>query len=105
MKFDFNTTVTGIDGEVLKDDNGPVKMNTQLSNLLMYHVSGSEESAVRYYEWALKLREGKEPLELTTTDQKEVRKFVGEHKGLSNLVKAQILLHMDQVVSASKTKK
>lgn len=101
MKFSFNKDILGIDGKALMQDKEKIKMNDQLGNLLVGHVSNSEASAVRYYEWALALKKG-ESIDLNTTDQKEFRTFIGEHKGLSNLVKAQISLHMDATEKAAK---
>ncbi len=89
MKVNLNYDLKDLDGQPIKNSNA----GHIIANMLSQATDGDP---VKYWGWALKLKEKKDPiLELDKSDAKTLRDFVEHHKGLPALTKAQVMDSID----------
>ena len=91
-KIDLNKSVLGLDGVEIKENGKIVTMGYALGNFL---VGANKGEALKYYDWAVALHNGK-TITLDGSDFKKIYSFVEDHDQLTILVKAQILKELDK---------
>lgn len=84
MKLDLNFDLKDLAGQPIKDSNA----GKIIANALVQDASGD---ALKYWDWALKLYNGKE-LDLDASDVEKFKNFINTYQGLPILTKAQVLL-------------
>lgn len=85
--LDFNVTLKALDGEELKDQNGPITTGKLLANQLAMATRGD---ALKFFHWAQKIYNG-ETLDLDKSDESTLKDFIKNNEQLTNLAKAQML--------------
>ena len=93
MKFNFNTTALGLDGETpLQDPTGPINLGKFAAQALT--VSIEKKDIYKRYQWAQDLWRGE--LDLDREGQKEFRNFFEELEGISLNLRMAILEVLDK---------
>lgn len=92
MNIDFNFPLKSLDGEPLQDENGkPIMVGKILASQLVNQSGGD---VLKMFDWALALNRG-EPLNLDTSDQQTLKKFITESGTMTILLKRYLLDAMD----------
>lgn len=96
MKLDLNKPVLNLEGD-------PIEESTAGKVLASNLAAATEGDPVKYMIWATLLYKGS-PITVDKSDVSHIRKFVENHRGLTNLAKAAILNEIDGQESAQKDK-
>ena len=88
MKLNFNFNLLDLEGkELLERDGSTVNAGKLLANSLVQQTKGD---AIKFFEWALSLNKG-EILDLDTSDQETLKKFITDSEGIIILAKGPLL--------------
>lgn len=83
INLNLNSNLKDLDGNEIENANIGEILAKQL-------VSTTDGDALKHFDWALVLKKG-ETIDLDTSDQEYLKRFVKESKGMTILTKAQIL--------------
>jgi hypothetical protein len=83
MKLDFNFSLLDLDGKEIENANA----GKLLANTLIQQSKGD---AIKLWEWALGLNKG-EILDLDSSDQETIKKFIKDSDALAVIAKGQLL--------------
>lgn len=85
--LDFNQTLKGLDGQIVKDGETPITLGKLLANQLAFNNKGD---ALKIFSWAQKMYNG-EILDLDKSDESTLKDLIKNNEQLTILAKAQIL--------------
>lgn len=85
--LDFTKHLVGLDGETIKDADGPVTLGKLLAAQLAFTNKGD---ALKLFTWAQKCYNG-EALDLDKSDEGTLKDFIKNNEQLTVLAKAQLL--------------
>jgi hypothetical protein len=85
--LDFTKHLVGLDGQPIKDADGPISLGKLLSGQLAFTNKGD---ALKLFTWAQKLYKD-EPLDLDPSDASTLKEFIKSNEQLTVLAKAQLL--------------
>lgn len=97
IAINLNVPLKNLDNQPIKDADGKeLIMGKALSDVLMASSSGP---AVKYYDWAMQLWNGKE-INVDETDAKLIRQLIDTSDRITNLGKAQMLKIIDVAIAS-----
>ena len=85
--LEFNSPLKGLDGQPIKDAEGPISLGKLLSGRLAFSNKGD---ALKLFTWAQKLYND-QPLDLDKSDEGTLKEFIKNDEQLTVLAKAQLL--------------
>ena len=83
MKLNFNFNLVDLDGNQIENANAGKLVANSL-------VQQSKGDALKFWEWALALNKGEE-LDLDSSDQETLKKFIKDNENFAIIAKAQLL--------------
>ena len=81
MKIDMTAKILGMQGEEIKRDKEALTLKQVTLNALLLPVEGDKEEK-KYEKWELykRVRDSKQPMELTTKEATFIKELIGKHE-------------------------